>query len=168
MYGNASGGKDWWLAPGLPHCANCHQAPFVESAGGTYFPIDQPNKYALYRFSKAHQNIACQSCHESMHGLYPVRYDGPKQTVDLTTHEQALQFSPDKKYAGPVTCVACHAVNKKGVPAQLAGTDYQDDYWASVVLMHFMREGDEKMNVAQLVEKYPYATARKIVAKAFE
>jgi mono/diheme cytochrome c family protein len=167
MYADASGGKDWWLAPGLPHCANCHQAPFVESAGGTYFPIDQPSKYALYRFSKAHQNIACQSCHESMHGLYPVRYGGPNETVDETSHEQALQFSPDNTYAGPVTCVACHAVNKKGVPAELAGTEYRDDYWASVVLMHFMRDGDQNMTVPELVKKYPYATAREIVTKGF-
>jgi mono/diheme cytochrome c family protein len=167
MYADASGGKDWWLAPGLPHCANCHQAPFVESAGGTYFPIDQPSKYALYRFSKAHQNIACQSCHESMHGLYPVRYGGPNETVDETSHEQALQFSPDNTYAGPVTCVACHAVNKKGVPAELAGTEYRDDYWASVVLMHFMRDGDQNMMVPELVKKYPYATAREIVTKGF-
>ena len=167
-YAAASGGSVWWLAPGVPHCANCHQAPFVESEGGKYFPIDQPNKYALFRYSKAHQNIACQSCHESMHGLYPVRYDGPKQTVDLTTHEQALQFSPDDKYAGPVTCVACHAVNKKGVPAELAGTEYQDDYWASVVFMHFMRDGDQKMTVPDLVKKYPYATAREIVMKGFK
>jgi mono/diheme cytochrome c family protein len=168
MYGSVSGGSDWWLAPGLPHCANCHQAPFVESAGGKYFPIDQPNKYALYRFSKAHGNFACQSCHQSMHGLYPVRYEGPNETVDLTSHEQALQFSPDGEYAGPVTCVACHAVNKKGVPAVLAETEYQDDYWASVVLMHFMRDGDEEVTIPELVNKYPYAIAREIVMKGFE
>ncbi len=29
--------------------------------------------------------------------------------ADLTSHEQALQFSPDGKYAGPVTCAACHS-----------------------------------------------------------
>jgi mono/diheme cytochrome c family protein len=168
LYDNAAGGKDWWLAPGLPHCANCHQAPFVESAGGTYFPIDQPNKYALYRFSKAHHDIACQSCHESMHGLYPVRYGGPNETVDKTSHEQAIQFSPDNEYAGPVTCVACHSVNKKGVPAELAQTEYQDDYWASVVLMHFMRAGDQEMTVPELLAKYPYATAHEIVMKGFE
>jgi hypothetical protein len=167
-YADAAGGSVWWLSAGLPHCANCHQAPFVESEGGAYFPIDQPNKYALFRFSKAHHNIACQSCHESMHCLYPVRYDGPKETVDLTSHEQALQFSPDNEYAGPVTCAACHAVNEKGVPVELIETEYGNDYWASVVFMHFMREGDQEMSVAQLVKKYPYAAARKIVAKAFE
>ena len=53
-YASASGGDDWWLSPGEPHCANCHLAPFVESEGGKYFPIDQPNKYSLYRYSKAH------------------------------------------------------------------------------------------------------------------
>ena len=166
-YEAASAGKDWWLAPAEPHCANCHIAPFVESEGGKYFPIDQPNKYALYRYSKAHGVIACQSCHESIHGLYPVRYEGPERTVDLTTHEQALQYSPDGKYDGPVTCAACHTVNEKGVPVQLVGTEYEDDYWASVVLIHFMREGDQKLSVKELVRKYPYRTAREIVEKGW-
>ncbi len=166
-YEAASAGKDWWLAPSEPHCANCHIAPFVESEGGKYFPIDQPNKYALYRYSKAHGVIACQSCHESIHGLYPVRYEGPERTVDRTTHEQALQYSPDGKYAGPVTCAACHTVNEKGVPVQLAGTKYEKDYWASVVLIHFMREGDQKLSVRDLVRKYPYETARDIVEKGW-
>jgi mono/diheme cytochrome c family protein len=163
-YDGASGGKDWWLAAGEPHCADCHLAPFVESEGGAYFPVDQPNKYSLYRYSKAHGNIACQSCHESIHGLYPVRYEGPKKTVDMTTHQQALQFSPDGKYAGPVTCAACHRVNDKGVPVQLEGTEYYRDYWASVALLHFMRAGDEKLPIAKLMEKFPYKRARKVVA----
>ncbi|MGZ6231476.1 MAG: hypothetical protein ACXWMO_12000 [Syntrophales bacterium] len=167
-YASASGGSDWWLSPGEPHCANCHVAPFVESEGGKYFPIDQPNKYSLYRYSKAHGLLACQSCHQSMHGLYPVRYDGAKRTVDLTSHEQALQFSPDGKYAGPVTCAACHTVNKKGVPVQLSETDYYDDYWASVVLIHFMREGDQKMPVSELIKKYPHRRAREIVERGWK
>jgi mono/diheme cytochrome c family protein len=167
-YDGASAGKDWWLAAGEPHCADCHLAPFVESEGGTYSPIDQPNKYSLYRYSKAHGTIACQSCHESIHGLYPVRYEGPAGTVDLTSHEQALQFSPDGKYAGPVTCAACHRVNDKGVPVQLEGTEYYNDYWASVALLHFMRAGDEKLPVKQLVEKFPYKKSQKIVTDGWE
>ncbi|HEX9020702.1 MAG TPA: hypothetical protein VF903_05535, partial [Nitrospirota bacterium] len=47
-YGSASNGKDWWLSAAEPHCADCHLAPFVESGGGGYFPIDQPDKYSLY------------------------------------------------------------------------------------------------------------------------
>jgi len=62
-YEKASAGKDWWLSPSEPHCADCHLSPFVESEGGKYFPIDQPKKYSLYRYSKAHGVIACQSCH---------------------------------------------------------------------------------------------------------
>ena len=166
-YAQASAGNDWWLAPGIPHCANCHISPFVESEGGKYFPMDQPAKYSLYRYSKAHGAIACQTCHESMHGLHPVRYEGPKGTVDVTSHEQALQFSPDGKYAGPVTCAACHTVNRKGVPVQLKGTPFYGDYWASVVLIHFMREGDEKLVPTELVSKYPYGRAREIVAKGW-
>ncbi len=167
-YEGASAGKDWWLSAAEPHCADCHLAPFVESGGGGYFPIDQPNKYALYRYSKAHGRIACQSCHESIHGLYPVRYEGPSGTVDVTTHEQALQFSPDGKYAGPVTCSACHRVNGKGVPVQLRGTGYFNDYWASVVLLHSMREGDQRLPLKQLLEKYPYQRSRQIVLDGWE
>ena len=167
-YDGASAGKDWWLAAGEPHCADCHIAPLVESEGGSYFPIDQPNKYSLYRYSKAHGNVACQSCHESIHGLYPVRYEGKDKTVDITTHEQALQFSPDGKYAGPVTCSACHTVNKKGVPVQLKDTEYFDDYWASVVLLHFMRDNDQKLPVAELVKKFPYKESRNIVRNGWK
>ncbi len=167
-YASSSGGSDWWLSAAEPHCANCHLAPLVESGGGKYFPIDQPGKYSLYRYSKAHGIIACQSCHESVHGLYPVRYEGPEETVDVTSHEQALQFSPDGKYAGPVTCGACHTVNEKGVAVQLNGTEYESDYWASVVLIHFMREGDQKMAIQDLVKKYPYGNSEGIVLKGWK
>jgi len=167
-YNAASAGGDWWLAASEPKCADCHLAPFVESEGGKYFPIDQPNKYSLYRYSKAHGNLACQSCHESPHGSYPTRYDGDQKTVDLTTHQQALQYSPDGKYAGPVTCAACHTVNKKGVPVQLAGTEYEDDYWAAVTLMHYMREGDQKMMLKELLKKYPYKQASEVVKKGWK
>ena len=44
---DASGGDDWWLSPGEPHCADCHLAPFVESEGGGYFPLDQPKPLFL-------------------------------------------------------------------------------------------------------------------------
>lgn len=167
-YKAASGGNDWWLSAGEPHCADCHAAPFVEqNTGGKYFPIDQPNKYSLFRYSKAHGNIACQSCHESTHGLYSTRYDG-ERSVDITTHEQALQYSPDGKYTGPVTCAACHTVNKNGVPSQLKGTDYENDYWAAVTLAHFMREGDQKLSVKELVKKYPYKNSSQIVKDSWK
>lgn len=167
-YNAASGGNDWWLSASEPHCADCHAAPFVESMGGQYFPIDQNNKHSLYRYSKGHGDIACQSCHESTHGLYSTRYDGEQRTVDKTTHDQALQYSPDGKYAGPVTCAACHTVNDKGVPVQLKGTAYEKDYWASVTLAHFMRSGDQKMDVKQLVTKFPYEKSAQIVEKTWK
>ncbi len=167
-YDSASGGSDWWLSASEPKCATCHAAPFVESEGGKYFPIDQPRKYALYRYSKAHGQLSCQSCHESIHGLYPVRFEGDENTVDLTTHQAALQYSPDGRYAGPVSCAACHTVNQKGVPTLLAGTDYADDYWASVVLLHYMREGDEKLPVKELLRKYPYRGSRNVVLQGWK
>ncbi len=166
-YADASAGHDWWLAAAEPHCADCHTPPFVESMGGVYFPIDQKGKYSLYRYSKAHANLACQSCHESTHGLYPVV--PPKQGgADLTTYKQALQYSPDGKYTGPVTCAACHVVNKYGVPVQLRGTPYEQDYWAAVVLMHSMRNNDHKLAVDRLVKKYPYKQAKSIVERAWK
>ncbi len=100
--------------------------------------------------------------------VYPVRYEGEKRTVDLTSHGQALQFSPDGKNAGPVTCGTCHTVNQKGIPVQLRGTDYYNDYWASVALIHFMREGDQKASVADLIRKYPYRRAKEIVMKGWK
>jgi mono/diheme cytochrome c family protein len=166
-YEAASGGSDWWLSAAEPHCANCHFAPFVESEGGRYFPIDQPTKYSLFRYSKAHGVLACQSCHESMHGLYPVRYEGEKDTVDLTTHQQALQFSPDGEYAGPVTCAACHTVNEKGVPVQLKDTEYYTNYWAAVVLVHFMRTGDQELPIKELMKKFPIKKSQEIVLKGW-
>jgi hypothetical protein len=108
-----------------------------------------------------------KSCHESMHGLYPVRYEGSNKTVDFTSHEQALQFSLDGKYAGPITCAACHTVNGKGVPIQLSGTSYENDYGVSIVLVHSMREGDEKMPVADLVKKFPYRKSQEIVSRGW-
>jgi len=168
-YAAASGGNDWWLSAAEPHCADCHVAPFVEQdTGGKYFPIDLPNKYSLYRYSKAHGNIACQSCHESMHGLYSSRFDGSERSVDVTTHEQALQYSPDGEYSGPVTCAACHTVNDKGVPLQLQSTKYADDYWASVTLAHFMRGGDQKLSIKELVAKFPYKKSAEIVETSWK
>ncbi len=161
-YADASAGEDWWLSAGEPHCADCHVAPFVESMGGNYFPIDQSGKYSLMRYSRAHANIACQSCHQSIHGLYSVT-DRGEESTDLTTHEQALQFSPDGEYTGPVTCVTCHTVGEHGVPTQLQDTEYYDDYYASVVLMHMMRDEDYELSPEELVEKYPYEDSAEIV-----
>ncbi len=68
----------------------------------------------------------------------------------------------------PVSCAACHTVNGKGVPVQLQGADYYNDYWASVTLIHFMREGDEKMACSDLVRKYPYRRSSGIVASGWK
>ncbi len=79
-YDAATHGRDYWLSPGAPHCADCHAAPYVEGQGGGAFPINQPGKYSNMRYSKGHSGLACQSCHQSIHGLYPVT-----ATTDVTT-----------------------------------------------------------------------------------
>ena len=61
-----------------------------------------------------------------------------------------------------------HTVNQRGVSLQLRQTEYEADYWASVVLIHFMREGDQKIPVAALVKKYPYGKAKEIVMKGWK
>lgn len=109
-YDAASHGRDYWLSPGAPHCADCHAPPYVEGQGGVAFPINQPGKYSVMRYSKGHAGLACQACHESIHGLYPVT---PK--VDTTTYKQAPQYNPDGSH-GPLLCAACHQTNKSGVP----------------------------------------------------
>jgi len=109
-YEAATHGRDYWLSPGAPHCADCHAAPFVEGQGGVAFPINQPGKYSLMRYSKGHAGLACQACHQSIHGLYPV---SPR--ADTTTYKQAPQYNPDGSH-GPFKCAACHEVNDKGVP----------------------------------------------------
>jgi Na+-translocating ferredoxin:NAD+ oxidoreductase RnfC subunit len=50
----------------------------------------------------------------------------------------------------------------------LDGTEYENDYWASVTLAHFMRDGDQKLSVKELVEKYPYGTSSQIVQKGWK
>ena len=109
-YSAATHGRDYWLSPGAPHCADCHAAPFVEGQGGVAFPINQPGKYSLMRYTKGHAGIACQGCHESIHGLYPVTPD-----VDLTSYAQAASYNPDGSH-GPIKCAGCHETNEAGVP----------------------------------------------------
>lgn len=113
-YSKVDDAGDYWLAAGEPHCADCHITPFVENPGDKYFPIDQKNKYSLMRYSRGHHEISCQSCHESTHGLYPVRPEGS----DPTTYEQAASLNPDGSH-GPLKCGACHSVDKEGVPTLL-------------------------------------------------
>ena len=109
-YDAASHGRDYWLSPGVPHCADCHAPPFVEGQGGVAYPINQPGKYSQMRYSKGHAGLACQACHESIHGLYPVT-----PTVDTTTYQQATQYNPDGSH-GPLLCASCHQTNEGGVP----------------------------------------------------
>ncbi len=135
-YDAATHGRDYWLSPGVPHCADCHAAPFVEGQGGVAYPINQPGKYSSMRYTKGHAGLACQACHESIHGLYPVT---PK--VDETTYKQAAQLNPDGSH-GPLKCQTCHKdVNGAGVPLlaaklQYDGRDITGDYDLAVQWIH--------------------------------
>ena len=109
----ATDGRDHWLAAGEPHCADCHAAPYVEQSGNinAFAPFNYPRKASLMRYSRGHQDITCQGCHESIHGLYPV---GP--AIDTTSYAQAAALNHDGSH-GPLKCGTCHQVsNSDGIP----------------------------------------------------
>ncbi len=141
-YEAATHGRDYWLSPGEPHCADCHKAPFTESQGGMAFPINQPGKYSLMRYSKGHSGLACQACHQSIHGLYPVT-----PNIDVTTYQQAASLNPDGSH-GPIKCVSCHKeVNDKGVPLIAEDETYKgqkiiDNFDLAVAWMHASGKDD--------------------------
>jgi len=116
----ATDGRDHWLAPGEPHCADCHAAPYVEQSGNInpYPPFNYPRKASLMRYSRGHQDITCQGCHESIHGLYPVT-----PNIDTTTYAQAAALNGDGSH-GPLKCGTCHEVDSKGVPTWMNGVKY--------------------------------------------
>jgi hypothetical protein len=134
----ATDGRDHWLSPGEPHCADCHAAPYVEQSGNinAYPPFNYPAKASLMRYSKGHQGITCQGCHESIHGLYPVT-----PTIDSTSYAQAAALNHDGSH-GPLKCGTCHQVNGVGVPSHIEdGLTYQgqpikENYDAAVSWMH--------------------------------
>ncbi len=108
----ATDGRDHWLSAGEPHCADCHAAPYVEQSGNNnpFPPFNYPAKASLMRYSRGHRDLSCQSCHESIHGLYPVT-----PTIDATSYAQAASLNHDGSH-GPLKCGACHDVNASGVP----------------------------------------------------
>ena len=70
------------------------------------------------RYSRGHQDISCQGCHESIHGLYPVTPD-----TDTTTYAQAAALNHDGSH-GPLKCGTCHEVDRNGIPTWMNGVKY--------------------------------------------
>jgi cytochrome c5 len=112
----ADDARDHWLSPGEPHCADCHAAPYVEQSGNitAFPPFNYPAKASLMRYTRGHQDISCQGCHESIHGLYPV-----SPAIDTTSYAQAASLNADGSH-GPLKCGACHAVDGSGIPNWIA------------------------------------------------
>ncbi|MEK6776052.1 MAG: hypothetical protein AABY87_04095 [bacterium] len=145
----ATDGRDHWLSAGEPHCADCHAAPYVEQSGNitAYPPFNYPKKASLFRYTRGHQDISCQGCHESIHGLYPVTPD-----IDTTTYAQAAGMNTDGSH-GPLKCGACHKVNSAGVPSfiqniKYKGTSIKNNFDAAVSWSHtFTAESDPTTNL---------------------
>jgi len=146
----ATDGRDHWLAAGEPHCADCHEAPYVEQSGNinAYPPFNYPRKASLMRYSRGHRDITCQGCHESIHGLYPVAPNldvGPGSPgVDATSYAQAASMNNDDSH-GPLKCGACHEVNKQGVHERMDdlrfdGKRVKDDLDAAIGWAHTFTE----------------------------
>ena len=143
----ATDGRDHWLSAGEPHCADCHAAPYVEQSGNinAFPPFNYPRKASLMRYSRGHQDITCQGCHESIHGLYPVT-----PTIDTTSYAQAAALNADGSH-GPLKCGTCHLVNGAGVPSHIQdgltylGQPIKENYDAAVSWMHtFTNEADPR------------------------
>jgi mono/diheme cytochrome c family protein len=115
----ADDARDHWLSPGEPHCADCHAAPYTEQSGNisAYPPFNYPAKASLMRYTRGHQDISCQGCHESIHGLYPV-----SAAVDNTSYAQAAALNSDGSH-GPLKCGACHNVASQAnqIPTWILG-----------------------------------------------
>jgi hypothetical protein len=147
----ATDGRDHWLSPGEPHCADCHAAPYVEQSGNINFfpPFNYPRKASLMRYSRGHQDITCQGCHESIHGLYPVT-----PLIDTTSYAQAASLNHDGTH-GPLKCGTCHDVNSSGVwkeaeDLEYKGTRIEHDFDAAVSWMHtFTDEADPRKDFCQ-------------------
>jgi hypothetical protein len=112
----ATDARDHWLSPGEPHCADCHAAPFTEPSGANIGdpdfrpPFNYPRKASLMRYSRGHQDVSCQGCHESIHGLYPV-----SPAIDTTSYAQAAALNPDGSH-GPLKCGTCHETDSQDIP----------------------------------------------------
>jgi hypothetical protein len=150
----ATDGRDHWLSAGEPHCADCHAAPYVEQSGNVNFfpPFNYPRKSSLFRYSRGHQDITCQGCHESTHGLYPVT-----PLIDTTSYAQAESMNAGDAH-GPLNCGACHDANEFGVyvlddsrvntALKFRGTDIDNDYDAAASWAHtFTDESDVRDNI---------------------
>jgi hypothetical protein len=144
----ATDGRDHWLAPGEPHCADCHLSPFTEQSGNitAYPPFNYPRKASLMRYTKGHRGLACQSCHESIHGLYPVTPPGfvSAKAVDQTSWDQAEALNAGGEH-GPLMCDTCHEAGGDGIPNWVRDLEYTFDgdtvgvsgnYDAAVAWMH--------------------------------
>ena len=151
----ATDGRDHWLSAGEPHCADCHAAPYVEQSGNinAFPPFNYPQKASLFRYSRGHQDITCQGCHESTHGLYPVTppgyVAGSTKAVDQTTWDQAAGMNTDGSH-GPLKCGSCHESNTEGVWSDadritFDGVPIKNDMDAAVSWMHtFTDEADPR------------------------
>ena len=146
----ATDGRDHWLSAGEPHCADCHAAPYVEQSGNInpFPPFNYPRKASLMRYSRGHQDLGCQACHESIHGLYPVT-----PAVDNTSYAQAAALNHDGSH-GPLKCGACHEVGDGDIPTWLnanPGNVYGiTDYDSAVTWAHtYTDEADVRESTCQ-------------------
>lgn len=69
-----------------PRCGDCHDAQHAENPG------------VLFRFSKGHGGLYCESCHNSTHAVLPSR-----------DNDDNLQSIALQGYAGTIgECTVCH------------------------------------------------------------
>ncbi len=99
------------------------------------------------RYSRGHQDISCQGCHESIHGLYPVT-----PNIDTTSYAQAAALNHDGSH-GPLKCGTCHEVGDNDIPTWVEDLQYEGqpvagNFDRAVSWMHtFTAEADPRQDV---------------------
>jgi hypothetical protein len=122
-----------WLEE--PNCQACHfngqrTLSAVDAAGNLVKPADtrfatNPNTpaagFSLFRFSKGHGGMQCESCHGATHAEYPSSHDNDNiQSIAL------------QGYAGTVReCVVCHATTPMTVSGGPHGMHTIGNAWVS-------------------------------------
>jgi hypothetical protein len=101
---------------------------------------------------------------DKVHLSYAIRDNTYSEGNKMKYFQVAKDVSGTGTMANPGDNMANYVWTHLFIYKDLEGTDYYNDYWASVVLIHFMREKDLNLPVKELVEKYLYAKSSRIVA----
>ncbi len=116
----ATDGRDHWLAPGEPHCADCHAAPYAEQSGNI-------NPFPPFNYPAQGQPDALLARPPGHHlpGLSRVDPRPVPGDADHRHHQLCAGggLNHDGSH-GPLKCGTCHEVDGNGIPKWLEDLEY--------------------------------------------